>query len=114
MIANELQELYKKIIIHYTKGQSANVRDIIGEFSQADMQIWSQLVFQGEQVYGGLSQVQQEQEFAQLFHRVTHSYYTIKLHELSDAIKRAEENREDDLVQRLLREHQAMNRKRNG
>ena len=112
MLSPRLHDLYKKIIIHYTKGQSPDFRQINSELSQAELRLWSELVFQGDRFYGPLNPKQQEQELQHLLKRIKYNFYTRKLKELTGAIKLAEKEKNEEMVTSLMHEYQGMSSKR--
>ena len=114
MIAPEMRDLYKKIIIHYTKHQSPNFRELGSDLAPTELPLWSALVFQGERLYGSLSSVEQEAELQHLITHIKHRFYSVKLHELTDAIRRAEQAGDEQTVEQLMREYSVIVHQRSG
>lgn len=112
MLEGDVQELYKKIIIQYTKEQSPNFRDLATTLAPDELSLWSELVFTGEQVYGQMNPIEQEQELALLLKRIKQRFFTAKLRELTEAIRRAEQTGDQQRIESLLREFHVVSAKR--
>ena len=81
MLSGELQDLYKKIIVSYTKGQSYNPRAFASELSAVELSLWSELVFLAERLYESLLLQDQERERAYLTRRIRQMFLSQRLKE---------------------------------
>src|SRR3989344_3635955 len=112
MLSGELQDLYKKIIVSYTKGQSYNPRAFASELSAVELSLWSELVFLAERLYESLLLQDQERERAYLTRRIRQMFLSQRLKELTEAIRSAERIGDAALVDSLLRQHQEVSARR--
>lgn len=112
MLSAELQDLYKKIIIYYTKEQSKDLRNIANDLTADEARLWSRLVFQAEQVYSGLEPKDQARELQQLINRIKRDYLSRRLQELTQGIRTAEREHDQVSLDSLIAEHNAINEKR--
>lgn len=106
------QELYKNIILYYTKHNDPMLRNIGTLLEPLQLQQWSELVFQGHELYARLTPIEQEHEFKVLSRRLAHEYHTRRLKELTLAIQKAEEEGNLTAVQDLISEHNKLTEKR--
>ncbi len=111
-LSEDTRDLYKKIILQYTKNQLLNFLELSSELSPDELRRWSELVFQGERNYGALLPEQRVHELERLRGLVLHAHYTNQLQELTEAIKRAEQAGDQSSVETLMHAYHALSKKR--
>jgi DNA primase len=112
MLSPDIQDLYKKMIVQYTKSQLPNFLELSSELSPDELRRWSELVFQGERFYGSLLPEQRIHELERLRTLVIHAYYSAQLQDITEAIKRAEVIGDQNALETLLQAYHALSKKR--
>ncbi len=112
MMAEDIRELYKTMILQYTETHESSLRTFSNKLNENELRVWSELVFKGEQTYAALTAIEREREFHLLVSRLKREYYTRRLHELTLAIERAENEGRSDDIKELVAQHQRVLRMR--
>ncbi len=87
----ELQDLYKKIIIYYTKNQSDDLKGLGTALDSQQLNQWSKIVHQSEEFYNDWDEQQLVKEFEQLSKRLLKRWLQTRLKALSQRIEAAEQ-----------------------
>jgi len=112
MLDESLQGLYKKMIIYYTRDQLKDFKDIVHDLSPTESQLWSRLVFQGDNFFLELSEKEQQAEVSKILHRIKREYLSRRMQELTTDIRSAEQQGDSEQLASLLSEHEALMEKR--
>lgn len=90
MISEDLRELYKKIIIYYTKHQNLQKFSDFEDLAPSEKEIWIRLTMEGLRYYENLKEVDIASDFQNFISRLKKEYLENKRKELINKLRQAE------------------------
>jgi len=110
-LLGEQQNLYKKIIVYYTKNQSTDLKGLTSVLDSQESKNWSSLVYRSEILYADWEERQLQSEFDQLVRRLKARWLQARMRQISADILLAEQAGSGQEVERLASEFNDISKK---
>ncbi len=110
MFEESLQDLYKQLIIYYTKHRSLNSFLDQADLEDVQKNLWISLSMQAEKDYDSMTNIELDQHFQDILNFFKKEYLSAKLQQLIAHLKQAEVNRDELQQDQLTHEINLLNK----